>query len=73
MLDTAPLLSMRFSTLDDAWLYCSTLEHNGFSDWRLPTWSEGADFDRPFMFWHSDWNRINKVGYHALPVRDKDD
>ena len=70
MLDIAPLVSVRFGTLDEAWLFCATLEHNGFSDWRLPTWSEGSNIDG-FLFWHSDWNHITKVGFHVLPVRDK--
>jgi hypothetical protein len=39
MIEFAPAVYTQI-TYDTAWLYCSTLEHNGYRDWRLPTYKE---------------------------------
>ena len=39
MLEIGPCSSHTL-ILDEAWLYCITLEYDGHRDWRLPTWQE---------------------------------
>ena len=47
-------------TLDEAWLYCACLYHNGYSDWRMPTYPQYLSIGRlPDNCWQDDWYRFN--------------
>jgi hypothetical protein len=57
-----------------AWLYCITLEHNGYYDWRLPTHAEY--YDSPIiMSWFEAGIRMpgRDWKFYVTPVRTKDD
>lgn len=64
-------------TCDEAWLYCLTLEHNGYKDWRMPTYRERIEFGF-FSTWDqgdiSDFIRNIWVTHltccRIVPVRD---
>lgn len=58
-------------TLDEAWLYCVCLYHNGYSDWRLPTYPEYLSIGwLPENCWdQSDWYRsIDPRDLSRFPV-----
>lgn len=39
MIQKAPI-SCKMLTYDEAFLYCISCEHDGYTDWRMPTMSE---------------------------------
>jgi len=56
-------------TLDEAWLYCVCLYHNGYSDWRMPTYPEYLSIGwLPDNCWdQTDWNNFvnpSKISRH---------
>jgi hypothetical protein len=54
MIDRAPRPACPF-TYDEAWLYCLTLDHKGYKDWRLPTKHEYSQApDIPVASWFED-------------------
>jgi hypothetical protein len=57
--------------LDEAWLYCITLEHNGHRDWRLPTWHEMNSHQmRNYSGWTNPYRPTLRFQMLVYPVRD---
>ena len=63
-------VSSRFITYDQAVLYCTFCRHDGYSDWRLPTWAEYCDLD--IIGWYEvSSDTINKATKRVVfPVRN---
>ena len=68
MIEHGPQSADRLS-IDIAWLYCATLTHNGYSDWRIPLPREISS-----VGWHDNdviWAPMNDHVLHTVvPVRD---
>lgn len=72
LLDYAPILDV-FTDEDTAFLYCLTLSHDGYKDWRFPTREE---FNAHSNIWYEGKNYTNSSGYamwRVLPVRSKEE
>lgn len=67
-------------TYEEAIVYCQFCTHNGYTDWRLPTWDECCSSASNIYFrinskfcWYSD---IKRFTFHphpnrkVIPVRD---
>jgi hypothetical protein len=80
MIEFGPEL-LRVLTYDEAWLYCVTLTHNGYRDWRIPTPEESRDLGLSAkMFPNSPWCHYSSSRIFSgvtrnsvVPVRTKDD
>jgi len=73
MLEIGPC-SSRTLILDEAWLYCITLEHDGHRDWRLPTLQEMNSHQmRNYSGWTNLYRPILRIQMLVYPVRDKND
>ena len=78
MIEYAPLSPIELS-IEEAWLYCVTLEYNGYHDWRMPTIHEYiTDPEIPTVTFDDDVPRILKnrglvYSRKVKPVRDIND
>ena len=70
MIEVAPRSGI-IMTYEEAILYCVFCDHNGYSDWRMPTFdeyfSEGLRNSR--VGWYIDRTRDSKVLRKVCPVR----
>ena len=66
MIEVAP--PSNAMSYDEALLYCQFLEHNGYSDWRMPTKQEWLDNDN-IIGWHTTI-RLQHLDRSVIPVRD---
>ncbi len=68
MIERAPISENKM-TFEEAILYCQFCNHNGYTDWRMPTADEWiCDVDIPFSSWY-----ISDPDVYAscvVPVRD---
>ena len=64
---------------DEAWLYCACLFYNGYSDWRLPYYSEVYKEIKEMNGWYNHYTNhgwynaddpLDQSFYYAFPVRD---
>jgi hypothetical protein len=68
----APIIRLPY---DEAWLYCACLYHDGYSDWRLPSWDEvysGGDLEQHIPLWLSSdviHEYTHNSKYNVVPVR----
>jgi len=72
MIEIGPQTKKKMS-YDDAWLYCLTLTHNGYKDWRLPKileYSSSSDFR---LCWYEGDEYAGERHWHTVPVRDVND
>ena len=72
MFEVAPK-SKRTMTYDEAVLYCLFCNHNGHSDWRLPTQEEFSHANiLDSMVWCDGdyWQFIKFTSWYVVPVRD---
>jgi hypothetical protein len=56
-------------TVDEAFLYCITLQYNGYNDWRLPTEFEYGYYAGLSFSWYTDRDQ-SEFNWPAIPVRD---
>ena len=75
MIEFAPDTPLQL-TYDEAWLYCATLTHNNYYDWRIPTWLEAQDYYKRIHkhSWVVEDARLQsnlspKVAFITTPVR----
>ena len=62
---------------DEAWIYCLTLDYNGYKDWRMPTreeWGSSHDSDIRTKSYYQDFDfqYSETASYRTCisPVRD---
>lgn len=70
MIQIAPKTAYEM-TYEEALLYCAFCNHNGYSDWRLPTQHEYEGGIGLTMSWYI--NRIiahDTPTWHTTPIRD---
>ena len=65
-------------TFNKAFLYCLTLNHRGYKDWRMPSWNERLNDMNTFAFTWDDSDEYDDDAYISetfgvVPVRDVND
>jgi hypothetical protein len=70
MIVEAPVLQ-RWLSYDEALLYCQFCNHDGYADWRIPTFSEWLNEMTDLNAWHQG-RMIGAWGatWFVVPVRD---
>jgi hypothetical protein len=75
MIEIGPRTKKKMS-YDDAWLYCATLTHDNYYNWRIPTQQEylDPDFVHSHVWDQSDAKtyRLKDIMFPTVPVRDSD-
>ena len=58
-------------TIDEAWLYCACLYHNGYSDWRIPTMIEAqSNLGQIWDTFDLEYYSGNSLRLSTVPVRN---
>lgn len=71
MIEVAPKEYWKQLTMQDAKLYCFTLNINGKIGWRLPTEREYFNnFGIPMICWNQRYNTGSDIIRETVPVRD---
>jgi hypothetical protein len=71
MIVEAPMLK-RWLSYDDAVLYCQFCNHDGYTDWRMPTHSEWLNEMGATNCWHQERTIsgiYHPVQWFVIPVR----
>ena len=70
MIELAPRSEI-IMTYEEAIFYCQFCDHNGYNDWRMPTFDEyfSDELLNSRVGWYIDRVRVSKVLREVCPVR----
>lgn len=66
MIEFAPI-SEYDMTYEEAVIYCRFCDHNGYKDWRMPTYEELKQHDMLYCWYLNDFD---SESFEVIPVRD---
>lgn len=67
MIQVAPTVKIWMS-YEEAVLYCSFCNHDGYSDWRLPTLEQAHSANIVTNSWYQE--SVSKLTWYVTPVRE---